>query len=137
MPKDTKKVVDAPSVAKVELPQEPKEEEVEEVSIDEPETVEPEVEEESEPEVEALPEKSDAELRAERITDVQIGKYWRSLEKQRKAPRVHQQGLTLSEKVLRYFDVSSQYGVSSITAIGSVASPELDQLLTSIAMHWN
>ncbi|PHH88896.1 hypothetical protein CDD83_6908 [Cordyceps sp. RAO-2017] len=54
--------------------------------------------------------KSEAELRAEGISDAQIGRYWRSLERQRKAPRVHQQDLDVSQKVLRYFDVSSQYG---------------------------
>ncbi|CAM1504013.1 Fc.00g016040.m01.CDS01 [Cosmosporella sp. VM-42] len=113
VPKDAKKAIIAPSVAKVELPQEGKqtnEDEVKEVVIDEPEPAEPEEEEGSEAEVEAVPEKSDAELRAEKITEVQISKYWKSLENQRKAPRVHQQGLSLSEKVLRYFDVSSQYG---------------------------
>lgn len=113
-------------MAKVKLPEEtqqPKSEEVEDIVIDEPEVEEPvevTAEEESEPEVEAVPEKSDAELRAERISDAQISKYWRGLEAQRKAPRVHQEDLTLSEKVLRYFDVSSQYGVS-----GTLKDPKL------------
>lgn len=114
MPKSTKKAVLAPSLAKVEVPQEtkqPKKEEVEEIVIDEPEVEEP-VEEESEPVVEAVPEKSEAELRAEKISDAQINKYWRGLEAERIAPRVHQEDLSLSEKVLRYFDMSSQYGVS-------------------------
>ncbi|KAI1802599.1 DNA polymerase delta, subunit 4-domain-containing protein [Daldinia bambusicola] len=56
------------------------------------------------------PEKSDSELRAEKITDRQIDQYWRKLERERIARRVHQEGLTLAEKVLRYWDVSSQYG---------------------------
>lgn len=118
VPKSAKKGAISASVAKVKLPEEtqqPKSEEVEDIVIDEPEVEEPveiSTEEESEPEVEAVPEKSDAELRAERISDSQINKYWRGLEAQRKAPRVHQEDLTPSEKVLRYFDVSSQYGVS-------------------------
>ncbi|KAI1214457.1 DNA polymerase delta, subunit 4-domain-containing protein [Annulohypoxylon truncatum] len=56
------------------------------------------------------PEKSEAELRAQKITDRQISAYWRELENERKAKRVHQEDLTLAEKVLRYWDVSSQYG---------------------------
>lgn len=56
--------------------------------------------------------KSDAELKAAKISDAAIQKYWRKVEAERMAKRVHQEDLTLSEKVLRYFDVSSQYGVS-------------------------
>lgn len=56
--------------------------------------------------------KSGPELQAETITDSQIKKYWREVEAARIAQRVHQEDLTLSEKVLRYFDISSQYGVS-------------------------
>ncbi|ORY56980.1 DNA polymerase delta, subunit 4-domain-containing protein [Pseudomassariella vexata] len=65
-----------------------------------------EVEEEEEPVVV----KSAAELRAEKIIDRDIDKYWRNLEKERVAKRVHQGDLSTGEKVLRYFDVSSQYG---------------------------
>jgi DNA polymerase delta subunit 4 len=136
VPKSAKKGVISASVAKVKLPEEtqqPKTEEVEEIVIDEPEVEEP-VEDESEPEVEAVPEKSDSELRAERISDGQISRYWKGLEAQRKAPRVHMEDLTLSEKVLRYFDVSSQYGVSkSLTKLSFVSvtdfnSPALECL---------
>lgn len=49
---------------------------------------------------------------ARRITDAAIKKYWTAKEKQRKAPRVHQDDLSLHEKVLREFDMSSHYGVS-------------------------
>ncbi|KAK6845604.1 hypothetical protein PG995_015714 [Apiospora arundinis] len=55
-------------------------------------------------------EKSDAELRAEQITGSQVDQYWRKLEGERIAKRVHQEDLSQAEKVLRYFDVSSQYG---------------------------
>ncbi|KAH6645927.1 putative DNA polymerase delta subunit 4 [Truncatella angustata] len=54
--------------------------------------------------------KSDAELRAARVSDRQISAYWNKLERERKSKRVHQEDLTLAEKVLRYFDVSNQYG---------------------------
>ncbi|KAM0807658.1 putative DNA polymerase delta subunit 4 [Seiridium cardinale] len=77
----------------------------EDVEVDEPkvEPTSPEIEEPEE-------EKSAAELRAAKISDRQITSYWNKLEKERLAKRVHQEDLTLSEKVLRYFDVSSQYG---------------------------
>ncbi|KAL8335371.1 hypothetical protein RB598_009527 [Gaeumannomyces tritici] len=54
--------------------------------------------------------KSAAELEAEQVSDAQVRRYWRSLESRRLAPRVHQGDLDVDEKVLRYFDVSSQYG---------------------------
>ncbi|KAI1480746.1 DNA polymerase delta, subunit 4-domain-containing protein [Daldinia eschscholtzii] len=94
---------------------EPKDEEVEDVERKEEEEEvtqhEPEDEEKSlVAQPEAQPEKSEAELRAAEITDRQIDQYWRKLERERIAKRVHQEGLTLAEKVLRYWDVSSQYG---------------------------
>lgn len=55
----------------------------------------------------------DVEIRAETVTDTQIKKYWRDAEAARIAKRVHQEDLSVGEKVLRYFDISSQYGVSS------------------------
>lgn len=58
-------------------------------------------------------EPDDYEKRAIKITDAQIKKYWQQKEAERKAPRVHQQGLDMSEKILREFDMSGQYGVSS------------------------
>ncbi|EXJ78542.1 hypothetical protein A1O1_08943 [Capronia coronata CBS 617.96] len=50
------------------------------------------------------------ELEAEKVTDSQIKKYWRAEEDSRLAPRVHQETLSLHEKILRHFDLSSQYG---------------------------
>lgn len=126
VPKDLKKaVVDAPTIARTTIPERPaakdevrkEEEEAVNVAVEETEVVEPEKEEEVEEIVEQVPEKSEAELKAEKITDTQIKSYWKDIEKQRKAPRVHQQDLDLGEKVLRYFDVSSQYGVSIYVSI--------------------
>ena len=56
-------------------------------------------------------EKSEAELRARELGDRHIDRYWRALERERTTRRVHQEGLDVGEKVLRYWDVSSQYGV--------------------------
>ncbi|KAJ4398593.1 hypothetical protein N0V91_010102 [Didymella pomorum] len=47
---------------------------------------------------------------AKRITDAAIKKYWTAKEKQRLAPRVHQNDISLHEKILREFDMSAQYG---------------------------
>ncbi|KAH0528457.1 hypothetical protein TsFJ059_003324 [Trichoderma semiorbis] len=120
VPKDLKKAVtDTPAIAKTTIPERPaskgavtKEEEekkVVDVVADEPEVHE-ESEAEVEPVAEKVQEKTEAELKAEKITDAQIKSYWKAIEKVRKAPRVHQEDLDLGEKVLRYFDVSSQYG---------------------------
>ncbi|KXX77082.1 DNA polymerase delta subunit 4 [Madurella mycetomatis] len=57
--------------------------------------------------------KSEAELRAEKISDAAIERYWAGIESSRMAKAVHKkhtEGLSTGEKVLRYFDVSSQYG---------------------------
>ncbi|KAI8301990.1 hypothetical protein K4K61_008315 [Colletotrichum sp. SAR11_59] len=105
VPKDLKKAAVLGSA--VERAEQAKKEEaaqVDEIQVDEPETKE---EEEAKEEV---PEKSEAVIRAEKISDAQINKYWKSIEAERIAPRVHQKDVTLAEKVLRYFDVSSQYG---------------------------
>ncbi|KAH6851088.1 DNA polymerase delta, subunit 4-domain-containing protein [Chaetomium sp. MPI-CAGE-AT-0009] len=51
--------------------------------------------------------------RAEKISDRAIERYWKDIEASREAKEVHKkhtQDLTTGEKVLRYFDVSSQYG---------------------------
>ena len=54
------------------------------------------------------------EEKAKKIPETQIRKYWKGKEDERIAPRVHQQGLSVNEKILRHFDLSSQYGVSHI-----------------------
>ncbi|KAJ4562976.1 hypothetical protein HRR88_005912 [Exophiala dermatitidis] len=60
--------------------------------------------------IQARPGKDERELEAEKVTDAQIKKYWRAEEESRLAPRVHQETLSLHEKILRHFDLSSQYG---------------------------
>lgn len=64
---------------------------------------------------------SEIEQKAAKIPETQIRKYWKSKEDERIAPRVHQQGLSLNEKVLRHFDLSSQYGVSLPRFLTSLA----------------
>lgn len=56
------------------------------------------------------PEKGESELRAEKVSEAQVKRYWQGVEAARISKRVHQEDLSQSEKVLRYFDVSSQYG---------------------------
>lgn len=56
---------------------------------------------------------ADEEDQARKVTDTQIKQYWRKKEQERLAPRVHQDDLTVYEKVLREWDMSGQYGVSN------------------------
>lgn len=102
--KDSKLSSSAP-IPKVE---QPAKEEVEAVELEKqvPEGAAPPAQQEP------LAEKTEAQTKAERISDAQIKRYWKGVEDARLARRVHQAELGLPEKVLRYFDVSSQYGVS-------------------------
>lgn len=85
--------------------------------IDQPTTADAAIQEQAEAElVDIKPRSSsdpdDFEKRAIKVTNAQIKKYWQAKEAERKSPRVHQQGLEVSEKILREFDMSGQYGVS-------------------------
>lgn len=55
--------------------------------------------------------KSAEEIKAEKVTDAQVRRYWREREAERKSARVHQEDLSVEEKILRLFDMSSQFGV--------------------------
>ncbi|TKA37747.1 hypothetical protein B0A54_09749 [Friedmanniomyces endolithicus] len=55
---------------------------------------------------------ADEEAQARSVTETQIKQYWRQKEAMRLAPRVHQEGMTVYEKVLREWDMSGQFGVS-------------------------
>lgn len=112
IPKDIKNnVISAPIRTKVEVT-EPVVKDV--VEVEEQDDDEEEDEEPEKPTVQPTEEKSKEEQLAEDMTDAQVNKYWKSIESERKAPRVHQEGLSTNEKLLRYFDVSSQYGVRQI-----------------------
>ncbi|KAL8941597.1 MAG: hypothetical protein Q9216_002148 [Gyalolechia sp. 2 TL-2023] len=50
------------------------------------------------------------EEKAKKVPDSAVKRYWREKEAERKAPRVHQTTLSLHEKILRHFDLSSQFG---------------------------
>jgi len=52
----------------------------------------------------------DEEQRARKVKDSQVKAYWRKKEQERKSPRVHQESLSLDEKILREWDMSGQYG---------------------------
>ncbi|KAK9600327.1 hypothetical protein V6Z92_000411 [Aspergillus fumigatus] len=53
---------------------------------------------------------SEEDQKAIRITEQELQRYWKKEEQTRKVPRVHQEDLSLHEKILRHFDLSSQYG---------------------------
>lgn len=71
--------------------------------------------------------KSEAEEKGGRVSDAQVRRYWKGKEDERIAPRVHQAGLSVNEKILRHFDLSSQYGVSCI---------HLSHLVTALLSEW-
>ncbi|OBT65669.1 hypothetical protein VE03_05589 [Pseudogymnoascus sp. 23342-1-I1] len=50
------------------------------------------------------------EVEAERVPHGQVLRYWKAKEAERLAPRVHQEDLRTEDKILRHFDMSSQYG---------------------------
>ncbi|OAA57447.1 DNA polymerase delta subunit [Niveomyces insectorum RCEF 264] len=52
----------------------------------------------------------EAETEAKAVSDAQIRRYWRGIEAQTVHQQVHQEGVDVGEKVLRYFDVSSHFG---------------------------
>jgi DNA polymerase delta subunit 4 len=86
---------------------------LEAVETTKPTTVESDIIDQTEKEVAAQRIESNPEDEAAgRITDAAIKRYWSAKEKKRLAPRIHQDDLSLHEKVLREFDMSAQYGVS-------------------------
>ncbi|KAJ5983020.1 hypothetical protein N7481_005119 [Penicillium waksmanii] len=48
--------------------------------------------------------------RALKMSKQDLNRYWKKEEQARLAPRVHQGDLAMEEKILRHFDLSSQYG---------------------------
>ena len=76
-------------------------------------TAEPEEELDEDAELEANAEK-EIEKKALALPESKIKAYWAAKEKERKAPRVHQKELSMREKMLREFDMSSRYGVSTV-----------------------
>ncbi|EAW06734.1 putative DNA polymerase delta subunit 4 [Aspergillus clavatus NRRL 1] len=53
---------------------------------------------------------SEEDQRAIKITEQELQRYWQQEEAKRRGPRVHQEDLSVHEKILRHFDLSSQYG---------------------------
>jgi DNA polymerase delta subunit 4 len=81
--------------------------------LSEPTTAEAAIAEQAAQEAARVEVERDAdEETASHVTDAQIKKYWRAKEASRKAPRVHQEDLTVEEKMLREWDMSGAYGVS-------------------------
>lgn len=122
-PKSTKDLVSATKPAKQSplakhvSSAQPESTDEEDVKKEEDDVEEAKIKVEEEPLVEVKHEpeaKSEAELRAEKVPGRQIDQYWRKLERERTSKRVHQEDLTQAEKILRYWDVSSQYGVSNL-----------------------
>lgn len=74
--------------------------------------------------------RSAQEIKASKVSDAQIKKFWMEREKERLAPRVHMAGIPLEEKVCRFFDMSSQFGVSFTLFFG------LPALVGDLSRKW-
>ncbi|KAK4179475.1 DNA polymerase delta, subunit 4-domain-containing protein [Triangularia setosa] len=62
---------------------------------------------------EAVTKLSPSEVKASKVSQAAINRYWKGIEDSRLAKEVHKKhtsGLSTGEKVLRYWDVSSQFG---------------------------
>lgn len=57
-------------------------------------------------------EEEEAQRIARETDQKRLKQYWQRKEAERLAPRVHQEGLTLNEKIMREFDMSGHFGVS-------------------------
>ncbi|KAF2020070.1 hypothetical protein BU24DRAFT_419659 [Aaosphaeria arxii CBS 175.79] len=101
---DTPQKATEPAVAEIATT---KEVEVEPTTVEEPTTADAAIIDEAE---KAIAPSSPEDDEARRITKAKIEKYWKAKEAERKAPRVHQGTLSTHEKILREFDMSSQYG---------------------------
>lgn len=99
--KVTKPSITAPGKAKKELDLTK--------SIDAPTTAEIAVIEQAVSEAKAPLTREEQE--AERVGEAQINKYWREKELARKFKRIHQEDLSLHEKVCREFDTDGRFGV--------------------------
>ena len=77
----------------------------------------------------------DEEMRARKITETQIKKFWREKESDRLVPRVHQEDLGVHERVLRLWDVSGEYGVSSEMCVIDCVFQWLIFLQTAMYRH--
>ncbi|CAO2654852.1 Nn.00g115850.m01.CDS01 [Neocucurbitaria sp. VM-36] len=85
--------------------------EIVEIEDTEPTTAEAAIIDQTEQEIKAQEvESTPEEDQARRVTGAAIKKYWAAKERQRMAPRVHQQDLSVHEKILREFDMSAHYG---------------------------
>ncbi|KAK4243919.1 DNA polymerase delta, subunit 4-domain-containing protein [Corynascus novoguineensis] len=113
-PSRAKEYIPEPSPEPAVSKREPKKEEEEEEEETPVPTDDEQQQEKAQPTAVATAQgRSEAEVEAAKITDRAIERYWNGIESSRKAKAVHKkhtEGLTTGEKVLRYFDVSSQYG---------------------------
>ncbi|QDS73366.1 hypothetical protein FKW77_007141 [Venturia effusa] len=106
--KVTKPSVTAPGKAKKELDLAKLAVQSDAESIDAPTTSEIAVIEQAVSETKAPLTKE--EQQAQKVSEAQIKKYWREKELARKFKRVHQEDLSLHEKVCREFDTDGRYG---------------------------
>lgn len=74
---------------------------------------------------------SDEEQQARKVSETQIKRYWRAKEQERLAPRLHQEDMSVYERILREWDMSGQYGVSLEAFSNVFLVSFLEDVLTS------
>ncbi|KAK6335400.1 hypothetical protein TWF696_002179 [Orbilia brochopaga] len=126
-PHDTEEEPEAPKVADVVIDDDVEEPAVEEAEVkDDDDAAEQDAEDLSfqeevieRPKVDFSIVSKECTDEAYDITSEQISQYYKKIKNARIAPPVHQEGLTEYEKILRHFDLSSQYGpcVGSVTRL--------------------
>ncbi|GKT44408.1 DNA polymerase delta subunit 4 [Colletotrichum spaethianum] len=142
VPKEQKKAALTSAVERAEIGKPAKdEEEANEIQLDEPAS--PEIEE---PDVkEEVPEKSESVTRAEKISDAQINKYWKSVEAQRIAPRVHQKDPCIGLQRMKRWQRAERLGLNppiEVLAVllreqkkgASLERAHMDELMNSTAV---
>lgn len=73
------------------------------------------------------------EEEAERVSEAQIKKYWREKELSRRFNRVHQEDLSLHEKVSREFDTDGRFGVCKYSILLLTTSVLLITLVSHVS----
>jgi DNA polymerase delta subunit 4 len=83
---------------------------------DEPTTAEAAIIDQTE-QVQQQTQRTPEEEEASRITKKRIETYWKKESADIGAPRAHQEDLSLEEKILRKFDMTGQFGVSTLPVL--------------------
>jgi len=69
------------------------------------------------------------------VSESHIQKYWREKERERKAPRMHQEDVPLYERICREWDTDGRFGVSKQQTLFDTYIASVTKLTWIIALH--